>query len=117
MNAGRKLLPGQPGTKRWVREYGDKLRCVRYRYDGEGKRRLTTIELVVENVPWEPKGKPPTPEIPTERIVEIRIAYGEADLGRKVRASGGQWNKQKKVWELPYREVLRLKLADRIIDS
>jgi hypothetical protein len=46
------LQPGRPGTKRLVAEYGADLVCVRYRYDDTRNRRLKTIELVVEDVPW-----------------------------------------------------------------
>jgi len=46
------LRPGRPGTKRLVTQYGDELVCVRYRYDDTLNRRLKTIELVVEDVPW-----------------------------------------------------------------
>ena len=41
-------------------------------------------------------------------IVKIRINYGEINLGRAVKSLGGRWNKSKKVWELPYGDVLSL---------
>lgn len=33
MQARKKLKPGQDGTKSLVRQYGEQLICVRYRYD------------------------------------------------------------------------------------
>ena len=77
--------------------------CVRYRYDPEKKRRIKTIELIIAEAPWQPVSK----RIPTNKIMQIRVKYGEVDLGRRVRAAGGMWNRAKQVWELPYREVLR----------
>jgi hypothetical protein len=49
------LQPGRPGTKRLVDEYGERLVCVRYRYDDARHRRLKTVELIVEDVPWHSK--------------------------------------------------------------
>ena len=48
------IKPGQKGSKRWVEQYGDKLLCVRYRYDEQRRVRLKTVEIVVEERPWQP---------------------------------------------------------------
>ncbi len=45
MKAGKKLKPGEPGTKKLLREYGDHLVCVRYRYDAQNRKRLKTVEF------------------------------------------------------------------------
>jgi hypothetical protein len=94
-------------------EYGEKLVCVRYRYDAANKRRIKTVELVIEEGPWQPR----PPKIPSNQIMHLRIKYGEVALGRQVKAAGGKWNRESQVWELPYPEVLRLGLAERIVDS
>lgn len=120
MNMGRKLFPGQPGTKKLVERYGEDLLCVRYRYDSEGKRRLKTVELIVEETPWQPA----TEEIHWSQIisqttrdaVRVWIPYDELELQRQVEAVGGKWNPQQKVWELPYREVLKLGLTDYVME-
>ena len=44
--------PGQAGTKKYIERYGEKLVCVRYRYDSANGRRHKTVELIVETVPW-----------------------------------------------------------------
>jgi len=44
----RKLQPGEPGTRKLWAEYGEKLVCVRYRYNAENRRRMKTIELVIK---------------------------------------------------------------------
>ena len=54
MRTGLNLKPGDKGTKRLVAEYGERLLCVRYRYDKERGKRLKTVELIVEEVDWQP---------------------------------------------------------------
>ncbi len=110
MKAKRKLLPGQAGTKKLVEKYGKNLVCVRYRYDAENKRRVTTIELIIAEAPWRRK-------IRKNQIMNVSIKYGEIELGRKVRAAGGNWNREKQVWELPYGMVVKLGLKDRIVTA
>ena len=41
--------PGQPGTKSLVAQYGERLVCVRYRYDAQKRRRFKTVELIVDS--------------------------------------------------------------------
>ncbi len=50
----RKVLPGQPGTKKLQKQYGDRLICVRYRYDTSRNLRVKTVELIVDEQPWQP---------------------------------------------------------------
>ena len=45
----------------------------------------------------------------------IRVAFGEVQIGRLVRAAGGRWYREKKLWQLPYREVMALGLENRIV--
>jgi hypothetical protein len=113
MNAGRKLFPGQPGTKKLVERYGENLLCVRYRYDPEGKRRLKTVELIVEKTPWQPA----VDKIPLNQIMRIWLPYDELELQKEVEIAGGKWNPQLRVWELPYRAVLELELADYTVEE
>jgi hypothetical protein len=91
----------------------DKLVCVRYRYDEQRKKRCKTVELIIEEVDWEPKPKRPS----GETIVDIKVDWGEVELGRQVRGAGGKWNPGKKVWELRYDQVLALGLEDRIVEG
>ncbi len=44
---GLHLKPGQKGTKQLLAQYGDRLICVRYRYDAQRKKRFKTVELLV----------------------------------------------------------------------
>jgi hypothetical protein len=52
MKTTKKLMPGQPGTKKLVEQYGSDLVCVRYRYDSEQRLKFKTIELIVEKGQW-----------------------------------------------------------------
>ena len=54
--------------------------------------------------------------IPKNKIVQLRINYGEVYLARKAKSMGGKWNKAKKLWELAYGYVQALGLAKRIVD-
>lgn len=110
MHVGLTLKPGEKGTKKLVRKYGDRLVRVRYRYDEKRKKRYKTVELIVEEVDWEPP-------LTDDEIVEIRIEWGEVTLGREVRRSGGTWNAEKRVWELRYDQVKRLNLKDRMVND
>ena len=107
----RKLLPGAPGTKKLVEKYGDRLLCVRYRYDAAKGRRLTTVKLIEEEQAWQPNGT----RIPANKIVKVKVAYGEIELGRALRQLGGTWNRAEKVWEIPYKHVVQLGLKERMV--
>jgi hypothetical protein len=100
------LTPGQNGTRRLVAEYGDRLVCVRYRYDEKTQRRLKTVELVVEETSWMPPGA----------LFLIRIHYDEVDLRTRVKAAGGVWEPALKLWKVDRDTVRRLSLSSRIVD-
>ena len=102
------LKPGQAGTKKMVAKYGDRLICVRYRYDDINKKRYKTVELIEDETDWV--------KIPAaDAIVVVEIIWGEIDLARHVKRAGGKWNPDHKGLELPYSQVVSLGLEDRII--
>lgn len=47
------LRPGDNGTKKYHARYGERLVCVRYRYDVARKLRFTTVELIVDQNRWD----------------------------------------------------------------
>jgi hypothetical protein len=65
-----RLKPGQKGTNRLLAQYGDRLICVRYRYDAQRKKRFKTVELLVAERDWEPPRRPFAPD----QIVGMRVA-------------------------------------------
>ncbi len=105
------LRPGQKGTKKLMAQSGDRLVCVRHRYDEERKKRYKTVELMVEETEWEPAASTPS----GDAIVEIQVKWGEAEVGRRVRQAGEKWNASKRVWELRYERVRELGLEGRIV--
>ena len=105
------LKPGQKGTRQLLSQYGDRLVCVRYRYDAQQKKRFKTVELIVAECPWEPPG----PCIPADTLVDLRIGFAEVAIRERVKQAGGKWNPHRKVWELRYAQVVALKLETRIV--
>jgi len=106
------MLPGQKGTRRLQRKYGDQLVCVRYRYDKQRAKRYTTVELIVDENDWSPGIR-----FPFSATVLLRIDYGETDLRELVKQHGGFWVPEKRGWQLPLHQVRLLGLEKRIIDE
>jgi hypothetical protein len=107
------LEPGQKGTKRLLEQYGDRLVCVRYRYDAPRRKRFKTVELIVAERDWQP----PRPPLAPYRPISLRIAFAEADLRRRVKQAGGRWNPDERVWQLPHDRAVALGLGSRIVDT
>jgi hypothetical protein len=42
------VQPGQRGAKKLLTQYGNRLVCVRYRYDEQRQKRFKTVELIIE---------------------------------------------------------------------
>ena len=123
MKIKRILQPGQPGTKKLAERYGDKLVCVRYRYDNEKKTMFKTIEIIIDRKPrWIfaiPRGKPWQPQVKKIRkneLMSLRIAYGEVNARNQVKAAGGTWDPKRKVWQLDYEKVRELGMETRVVD-
>ncbi len=106
------LKPGQPGTKSLLAEYGERLVCVRYRYDAQKRRRFKTVELIVGASEWLPGGGP----VDGGEIVSLRVGWRELDLRRRVKAAGGTWDPLNRVWRLHVERVKELGLKSRVVD-
>ena len=113
MKVGRIVSPGQPGTKKLVERYGDNLLCVRYRYDDQKKTMYKTIEIIIDEKPWQRK----SPKVQNYETMDIRIGFNEVELRSRIKECGGKWDPQKKVWQLPYRRIKELDLLDRIVND
>lgn len=111
MRTIKKIKPGLPGTKGLLKKYGDDLICVRYRNDFKRNKRLKTIELIYDEKPLVIDSN----KIPMNKIMNIKVEYGEKKLGILLRNAGGRWDRKNKVWKLPYKEVLELGLEKRIV--
>ncbi len=49
------LRPGARGTIRLVQQYGQRLVCVRYRYNPNTQKRIKTVELIIDERAWRPR--------------------------------------------------------------
>jgi hypothetical protein len=111
MKIGKILKPGQPGTKKWLEKFGEDLLCVRYRDDKVNHRKLTTVEIIVEQRAWKINPQ----RIPRNKLMTIQVGYDEKNIQRLVRSAGGKWNRTGQVWQLSYGEILDLGLEQRIV--
>lgn len=93
MDVLKTIPPGQPGTQRFQRKYGERLVLVRYRHDAAHQRRLTTVEIIVDEAPFQPRRPFDREVFPHgNRHVYVRVAYGKTSLRQKVKDAGGQWD-------------------------
>jgi hypothetical protein len=105
--------PEQRGAKKLRMQYGERLVCVRYRYDVNRQKRFKTVELIVEEEAW----VAPQPSPKNDDLVHIAIALPEVPLRHQVKQRGGRWNPQRGLWAIRYAQVVALGLQDRIIDT
>lgn len=111
---GATLRPGRKGTKRLVARFGQQLLCVRYRYDRRRKIRMTTVELSISETAWNP---PPLDQVSRRRpaaLVEVRLAFSEIELARRIRAARGFFDKVAGVWVLRRDQAFKLGLGSRM---
>lgn len=113
MRIRKTIQPQQDGAKKLLAQYGEQLVCVRYRYDERQRKRLKTVEIIVEEEPW----TPPRPSASQERVVALRIAATEGATRRQVKAAGGTWHPQHQLWYLRHDRVVALGLAARIVNK
>ena len=111
------LEPGQNGTKALVKKYGERLVCVRYRYDASTGMRYKTVELIEETRPWHPQGcrESHLMERAADEPVLLRIGYDEKALRETVRQHGGRWRPEEKAWSSTYGVAKELGLIYRIV--
>jgi len=98
MRIRARLNPGQKGTKKFVEKYGDALVCVRYRYDIQRRKQYKTVEIIVSESDW----TPPPAKYPDSTLVALKIGARETALQSQVKAVGGRWDQDNKVWIVPY---------------
>jgi hypothetical protein len=107
------LAPGQNGTKKLLARYGERLVCVRYRYDRARKVRHKTVELIVETTAWQPNRRNPRRE--PEDMVAVRIGFSEIALREQIKAAGAIWRPRQRLWEVDWKTVRDLGLQGRVV--
>lgn len=115
MKTRLRLKPGQDGARKPVQQYGHRLVCVRYRYDERTQRRYKTVEIIVDEVAWQPSGRPPAARRDKYSPVFVRIRFEERDLRERVKSAGAQWDPERLLWLLPLNKAQDLGLEDRIV--
>jgi len=75
------------------------------------KKRGKTVALIVGEHGGEPAGSAPA----ADQRMCVRVAGGEVELRRQVKAAGGKWRPQPQVWELRYAQIVALGLTGRIV--
>jgi hypothetical protein len=101
------------GTKTLLAKYGDRLVCVRYRYDPERKLRHKTAELIVETAPWSPRAR--NARRNPDDMVAVRIGYSETDLREPIKTAGAIWRPRQRLWEVDWKTVRELGLQSRVV--
>ena len=105
------LHPHQDGAKQLRDRYGERLVCVRYRYDETKKQRWKTVELIIDKS----EGEPPPLLRRDDTLVALQVTAREREVRQQVKAAGGKWKPRELVWELPYGQVVALGLTGRIV--
>jgi hypothetical protein len=82
-------------------KYGAALVCVRYRYDAGSGQRLKTVELVIEKTDW----KPPLARLAQEAQVPVRVPVSDLALRAMIKAAGGKWNPDERLWFVRYGNI------------
>lgn len=109
------LRPGQPGTRKLVARHGERLVRVRYLYDAATGRRLKTVELIVESVPWTTRAR--SARRRDDDVVYVRIGYEETDLRARAKRLGAIWRQAQRLWEITYRDSKNLGIEGRIVEG
>ena len=102
------LRPHQPGTLKLTRRYGNELLCVRYREDAQGRRRCTTVELVIDEGPVQRR-------LSDRSIVRVTIPWREHDIRERAKVMRARWEPETRTWLMSMRTARSLGLGDRII--
>lgn len=118
MEVAKTLKPGAQGTARLLREYGERLVCVRYRLERANAKHVTTVELTVDErdapggfyrmAESKPKHK---------QQVHVRIGFHENDPRAKAKAANGRWDPERRGWSLPYHRVQEMGVEAAIMEE
>ena len=80
--------------------------CVRFRYDPTTRQRLK----IIERTDWQP----PPEKLTADTVVALRIEGYETELRKKVKALGGKWNPEKRLWYSRYGDIAGTELEKHI---
>ncbi len=101
------LRPPHHGTLKLLRRYGDALLCVRYREDLAGRRRCTTIELVIDEGPVQRR-------LGDRSIVYFPMTWPDDEFRHRAWRLGARWSAAHRAWRMSFRAAKALGIADLI---
>lgn len=116
MECRKRLMAGVKGTKQYQQQFGDRLLYVRYRHDKELQRRVTTVEIIVDEKPLAllpNRLTTPSQPYPNENVY-VCINFNERELRARAKAAGARWQPEQQRWLMPYRLAVKLGLRERI---
>lgn len=116
MECRKRLMAGVKGTKQYQQQFGDRLLYVRYRHDKEQQRRVTTVEIIVDEKPLvllPNRLINPGQPYPNENV-NVRIDFKERELRTRAKTAGARWLPEEQRWQMPYRIAVKLGLRERI---
>lgn len=116
MRVIKTMRPGERGTGRFQRRYGERLCAVRYRRSACGTRIMTTVEIIVDVREKAPDGISHNAVHASQRAepVALQIAYDETELRKLVKQAGGRWSRLGRAWVMRRDTAVGLGLAHRM---
>ncbi len=119
MRVIKTMRPGDRGTHRFQRHYGERLCAVRYRASNCGKKTLTTVELIVDEREAVPAGFSHNAVHVQRRaeVVALRIKFEEFELREQVKSAGGRWSKAGRAWLVRRDAAISLGLGHRVVEG
>jgi hypothetical protein len=106
------LKAGQPGTRKLLAEFGERLLYVRYRYDEERRLRVKTAEIIIETRTWTPTEPASDPD--ALEYVHIRFDARDKKTKTAVKRLGGYWDPDTATWRITRAAAILLDLTSRI---
>lgn len=116
MRVIKTMRPGERGTARHQRRYGERLCAVRYRKSDCGSRIVTTVEIIVDDRAAAPAGVCHNAVNARQRAqpVAIKIAYDEIELRRLAKQAGARWSRSGRAWVMRRDTAVGLGLLHRV---
>ena len=112
LDVRKTLRPGERGTRKLLKLYGEDLVAVRYRHDEAAGIRLKTAEIVVARAKLR-RSK----SLPPSALVYARVEPWEKPLHEKLKKGGARWDPDLRLWRMRYDTALALGLRRRILKS
>lgn len=117
MEVIKTLRPGDSGTKKLSKRFGDSLVCVRYRKDEEKNRRYTTIELIVDEGPIDQNKLYRLDPDERSMVVGVYVAFNDDEARAQVMRAGGRYDEKADLWRMPLGKVVKLGMISRLRDG